>query len=462
MSAANEAQPSPPMSEILPSIPPTLGSRITGLFQRNAFWVMVDQAITSAGNFIMLWVLGRSLLQAELGAYQVLFETILYLNGLQAALIIYPLLVRGARGNSENLGKLSTASMALTIGLLPVLGGVTILSVVALNRTPSPDGAAATSVLGWSVALSAVLALAFWQLQETTRRALMADLRFKDVLLGDAIRYLGQAGVIWVFAQMGHLNLQLAFVAMGLMSAVAAILQAWQIGLRPIRTSDLKQIALDFWVLGRWMLLANSSGIVTTVGYNWVLAAKHGTEANGLFMALVYCFKVANPLMAGLSGLVTPAVARESVTSNKNATRIALRYTLFGAAIIAVYYLVLLVFAEPLLKLLWGVDKPYWQHANLLRLFVGNYIAIYLLTMITAWLGGLGQSKHTFYVALTNVVMSLVVGLPLTAKFGVAGLIMGGLISSGVSALVAIYFIYHLAHKPSMLNDHKPHSPGSL
>lgn len=436
------------MPPILPTIPPSLGNRILGLFQRRATWVLVDQGIVSLGNFLTLGVLTRTLVPKELGAYQVLFETILWLNGLQSALVIYPLLVKGATGDRQNLGRLATGSIILTLLLLPFLGGATVASVGALNNS--------------NVAVSAVLALLLWQLQETMRRGLIADLRFSDAVYGDGISYLLQAGLVMLLAKLEMLDLNRAFIVMAATSAGGALLQAWQIGLKPIRFWQLRLIARDFWKLGRWAMLANASGIVTNVGYNWVLLAYHGKEANAIFSAVIFSFKLANPIMNSLTGLITPAVARESTHSMRGATRSALRFIFFGAVLLAPYFLALLIFAGPIMKWLSHGDKPYFQYPHLLRLFVANYSAVFLLAMICAWLGGLGRSRYNFYVSVVNIAVTVLLGLPLTILYGVTGLILGGLFSSGISALVAIYFIYHLAHKPASLDEPPAHSPASL
>jgi hypothetical protein len=132
MSVADDAESLSAMPEVVPYAT-TLVRKVSTLMQRRATWVLIDQGLVSMGNFLMLGMLQRTLVPAEMGAYQVLFETILYLNGLQNALVIYPLLVKGAVGDRVNLGRLATASIILTLALLPVLGGATVASVGALH-----------------------------------------------------------------------------------------------------------------------------------------------------------------------------------------------------------------------------------------------------------------------------------------------------------------------------------------
>jgi O-antigen/teichoic acid export membrane protein len=444
MTVADQTNPLPP-TPVIPDVAPGIIGRLMSLMKHQATVVMIDQGIVSLGNFLMLGVLQRTLHKEEMGTYFLLFETINYLNGLQNALVIYPLLVKGAIGNRENVGRLATASIIITLALLPVLGGAIAMSVGWIQH-----GESASSVIGGGIGVSVVLALVLWQLQETMRRALMSDLRFGDAIWGDAISYLGQAGLVLALAQFHEaLNLNRAFLIMAGTSAAATILQAWQVGLKPIRPWQFKLIVREFWHLGRWALLANASGIVTSLGYNWTLFRAFGPAEVAIFSAIVYCFKLANPLTNSLGSLITPAVARASTTDMKLATRSAIRYILLGGALLAPYYLLLFIFAPQILEYFsHHHENPYWQYPHLLRLFVANYTAVYLLAVICAWLGGLGRSRYNFYVSVVNIIVTLLIGLPLTYFYGVLGLILGGLFSAGISAATAIYFVYHLAHLP--------------
>jgi O-antigen/teichoic acid export membrane protein len=207
-------------------------------------------------------------------------------------------------------------------------------------------------------------------------------------------------------------------------------------------------------------MLANASGIVTSIGYNWTLFKAFGPGEVAIFSAIVYCFKLANPLTNSLGSLITPAVARASTTDMKQASRSAFRYILLGAAMLAPYYLLLFIFAPQILEYFsHGHEKPYWQYYNLLRLFVVNYSAVYLLAVLCAWLGGLGRSRYNFYVAVVNIIVTLLIGLPLTYLYGVLGLILGGLFSAGISACTAIYFVYRLAHLPPTHGGHAEPAP---
>lgn len=407
---------------------PTLASRAGELLRRRATWVLIDQAVVSGGNFLTNWLLLRHLPQEAFGIFNVLLETLNYLNSLQAALIVYPLTIKGATGDRANLARMATASVLLTFALLPLLGGATAWSVGALGNG------------GFTVA--AITALLLWQIQETLRRGLMADLRFADAVWGDALRYLGQVGIIYFFARHGTLTLNQVFLVMGFTSVVATILQAFQLGMKWVWPSELVRVAIDFWRLGRWVLLTNASGIITSLGFWWVLRWMHGNAACAVWGAIVLPFKLANPVMASMTGLIVPAVARAASQEGlKAANRTALRYAAFGAALLLPFFLILTLFPRFSLAFFSRANSPYVVYGNELRMFVANYIVVYFSTVIGAWIAGLGHNRLNFNAQVIGVIATLFVGLPFTAKWGVQGLIVGGLISAGASTLASVWFL---------------------
>jgi len=212
--------------------------------------------------------------------------------------------------------------------------------------------------------------------------------------------------------------------------------------------------------MGRWMLLTSAASIVTALGYTYSMLYFDPTKAqNALFFAIGTAMKLANPVTNSMSGMITPAVARESVGPGgmRAATRMAMRYSALGAALLMPYFLVIIFFATPVLRFLSKGDARYYEHGNLLRLYVANYVMVYLVAVMGAWLGGLGRSRHIFYVQVVNVIGAILIGLPMTLHWGVAGLCVGGLISSTATTITAMYFIYKLAHHPPT-DTHTPAS----
>jgi O-antigen/teichoic acid export membrane protein len=413
-----------------------LAGRIKALAKKRIIWVMGDQGIVSVGNFVTFNLLARSLPPAQYGAFGVVLETILFLNSLQSALVVYPMTVKGATGGAQRLQKIVVGALIFTILLLPILGGLA--------------GGATVTSNAWPVAFCAVFALLMWQVQETTRRALMADLRFSSMLWGDSISYLGQAVTVFLLARAGGLTVGTAFIAMGVTSLAAAAIQAIQLKVRVPAVAEIKTQAGEFWQLGRWMLLANLGGVVTGMGYMWTLRFSHGLEAVAAFTALFAVTKPVNPVASSLCGIITPAVARASASDGPKASiRIAMKYALVGCAILLPPFTLVFLVPTLTLKLLYGAHSHYVSNGNLLRMALFDYASMYVNVILNAWLSGLGESRASCFAQGFTVAATALIALPLTAAFGVAGLVWGSLVAVSCGAAAALFFLMRALKKPA-------------
>lgn len=424
-----------------------LRSRINHLLHRRATWFVIDQAIVSGGNFLTINLVTRRLTEEHNGIFGLVIETMLYLNTIQAALVIYPLTIRGATGNGDNIGKLASTSLIFTFALLPILGlaiGTSVIAAVAgtAGSTPLMDVIRSHSFM----ALAAVAAMFLGQVQETLRRAQISDLRFSEAVWGDSIRYLGQTALVGTLFVTHRLTLHNAYWMMGLSAAFATLLQARQVGIVNVTRAQLAEAMRDFWKLGKWMLPSNASGVITALGYWWTLKLAWGAAACGIFYAVVQIFKLANPVINSMSNIITPAVARAASQDGMAAARrVALRYIALGGVPLALYFLILVCFPKTALHLFYGSDK-YVEYSVLLQLFVASYAATYISTTTGAWLQGLGYGKRNFYTQIVTVLVSLFIGLPCTYKWGTYGFTIGGFFAALSTAIVTVYYI-NVSHK---------------
>src|SRR5215470_6470579 len=186
----------------------------------NGHWMVFGPSwirVSFPGNFFTTILLARYLPPSEYGVYALLFALMLIMNGFHSALIWYGLSLHGAAVSESGLRPLVGGALVLTTALAAVLGLGPSVAAVLLQRP---------LLVPWIL-----LALLFWQLQETTRRALMCRLRFRGALGGDALSYLGQAACIAYFFAAHRLTLTSAFIAMTATSAAATLLQAAQLRL---------------------------------------------------------------------------------------------------------------------------------------------------------------------------------------------------------------------------------------
>src|SRR5215472_8543000 len=261
---------------------------------RPGFWALADQGVVSLGCFLTNIVLARSLAPAQYGIWVLLFAVLVFLYGLHGPLVTYPLSIGSINTDSTRRVDGASASMLTVVLSLPF---AIVVSVAAmwLHRT--------------DVIPSAIAAMVVWYLQETARRELMALLRHRAAVLGDAVSYLGQAVTLYVLSRSGHLSLQMAFGTLAATSAIAGIIQFVQLGPISLSLRD----ACDWWRrsfrLSKWMVLANLSSALIAQLVLWFLHLRSaGDVAN--YQAAANLAGATNPVMFGVGNLLLPAVAQ--------------------------------------------------------------------------------------------------------------------------------------------------------
>ena len=410
---------------------------------RRSVWALADQGVVSLGNCATNVLLARSLAVAEFGIFALLLEAMLFLNSLQAALVIYPLSVRGAILDRDGLRRLAGSCLLLTMALALPLGVSVILAGNAVDSL-------LTGVL-------CAIALCAGQCQETLRRAMMAHGGQRRALPADAISYLGQASIVFVLAMTGTLSVNLAFATMALTSIAAVVVQSIQIGPRfSFAPRDIAQTGHDFWNLGRWVLMGNLTLIITTLGCSWTLVYFHGTDAVGRFQALANLMKLSNPLTICMAGLIVPAAARAFRTDGLFAARsIAKKYGLLTGAVLAPYFLFLVLLPTTSIHLLYGSSSAYAGLGNQLRAFVLWYSALLVAQIVGCLLNAIEQSRRSFIAQAAQTAAIIVVALPLTAIYGLDGLMLGGVIANITMALAYLSMVRRLDEPPIVLHERK-------
>ena len=394
-----------------------------GVVRRRGIWALADQGVVSLGNCATSVILARSLSVGQFGLFAILLEVMLFLNSLQAAVVIYPLSVKGAKLDANGLRRLAGACLLLTaIAGLPL--GATLIGASGALRSGN-----------LMMGILAACALLMWQAQETLRRAMMARGDFKGILPGDIISYTGQAIAVFVLAWMGGLTVNRTFAVMGLTSLLAVIVQALQIGIRLPQLREMPNIVRDFWKVGRWVLIGSLTAVITTLSLSWTMAYFHGVDGVGQFQAMAGVLKLSNPLMLCLSGLIVPAAARALREGGlKMAEQVAFRYAINAAAFVAPYYAVLIVFPSFALRLFYGAHSPLVGLTNELRVFVLSYSVLFITQVIGCFLNGIEQSRRAFVAQIAQTAATILVALPLTALYGLPGLLVGWLASNVVLA----------------------------
>lgn len=389
-----------------------------------SFWSLTDQGVVSAGNFLTQIILARHLLKADYGVFALLFGVLIFLNQIHAGFVSYALTIKGAQTDPEGLRPITADSLVVTAGLAAAEMSVLLVASGILHHM---------YLAAW-----AILAMLFWQFQETVRRALMAHFRYRDVIWGDAGSYLGQAIVIAVLAHFGKLNSSLAFAVVAITSALACAQQLWMLGVTRPDLQRAREMLSTSWKLGRWVVLTNLFYAFTLMCFPWTLALSRGPQEAASFQAMINVLGVSHPVIMSVGNLIVPAATKAQKEAGTEAASFsAFRYGSQGGALLLPYFVLLLIWPAQVLSFFYGASSSYAGLAGLLRIFVIAYLFAYVASVLGGLLNGLERPKSVFVAQLVATCAGLGLGLPLIAGSGLvgasAGLATMNLTRAGVS-----------------------------
>src|SRR6202171_92241 len=377
---------------------------------------LADQGMVSLGNFLTQIILARKLAPGEYGIFALLFGVLFIMNVCHWALVAYPLSVRGALADEATLRHLTAVSLLLTALLAIPLCSIAIGTTFILKRP---------ALAPWIT-----VALLAWQLQETTRRGLMAHLRHSAAIFGDIVSYLGQSVVLFILAATGHLSLAGAFATIAITSMLAGIVQAVHLGLALPRVRETVVLIPTYWRIGKWALLAHLTDASLLQALPWALAVSHGLEYAASFQAALNILNFTNPVMFGVSNVVVPASLRARQEDGlREAWRVARRYAEWGFLGLLPYYAVLLIWPHTILSAYYGSGSHYIDLDGALRMLVPAYLVVYLFAVVAAFFHGMQRPSLVSGSELAGVAL-LGFGIYLAWSLAVMGACLAFLVIS--------------------------------
>jgi len=404
------------------------------------FWVLSDQGVVSLGNFVTQLMLARHLGLKQLGVYAILYELTLFLNSMQASMVLFPLIIRGAVADQQRMSRLAGRALVLTVVLVPVIG----------------SGALAVGSLieGIVVGLWAMVAMTMFQIQETLRRALIAHIRYRSAVWGDAVSYLGQATIVCILASRGKLTLVSAFQAFALTSFLGAVVQTLQVRPQMAPVGEAITFARRNWDFSRWVLYGNLTSLFTGSVFFWNLAFWWGKDQVGVAQGLINVDRLANPLMLAFGSVIVPTVARARIHRGLFGAK-----RLFNASMITGFSLLTIIFVIPII---WpaqvlhafypGNAQNYLQHTVVLQLLTVFTLLLFVKEMSGSFLNAIEQPKLSFAAQVCYACAMVFIGMPLTALYGLKGMAIGATISALLHVIINTWLIRSLDYKRTAIS----------
>jgi O-antigen/teichoic acid export membrane protein len=392
------------------------------LFDRGS-WTLVDQCVVSLGNFALNVQLARDLAAADYGKFVLFLGAIFALRCFDYSLISYPLSVRlHSAHRDEHAGLMAnSALLASALGLVLLL--LLVLGIQLLG--------------GGDILMPAASCYLAWQAQETMRRCLLANFRYRAAVTGDAVTFIGQAVAIAVLAWLDRLTLATALYAISVTFVAGAFVHASKLHFARPNVAQAIRLARDYFALGKWSLLYYEMVLLRFQLFPWALAATAGTAATAAFQAAANIANVMNPIILGMGNAVPQAAAHAHVTDGVHgAWRTARGYILFGLPPIVAICVAGLVAPQLLLRLMYGASSPYLDAALAVQLLVVAMAAEYVGEMIGKTLLGVGAGRLASLVIGISFAAA-VLTLPLIMMLGVVGAALALAITNLIRLVVA-------------------------
>jgi O-antigen/teichoic acid export membrane protein len=394
---------------------------------------LADQAVVSAASFLTTILIARWTIPNELGLYSIGMSLLVSSIAIQESLISLPYTIRQHRTRgtpAEHAGSSLTHST-----LLSALGTVILLVLaLALSATGADPRLGAMT---WT--LAGVLPFAF--LREFGRKFSLAHLHTGQALILDsAVATIQLAGLCWI-GWVGLMSGATAFAALGFACASASIVWlCFSRGKFALRWTQVLTTARQSWGLGKWLFAGQIT--VSVQGYMtyWLLALVVGTTATGVFAACMSVVLFANPVITGLSNIMTPrAVFALKEGGGLLLRRQMVRDALLLGAVMTSFCFVVLFMGDDVMRLLYP-GKEYEGQGHTVSVLAVALFASAAGTPASNALASLERARAIVWAgAIGAVITGLLVWL-LIAKWGLVGAAYGflaGNIAGSVGRWVA-------------------------
>lgn len=389
-----------------------------------ASWTLVDQCVVSGGNFLLNVLLARTLSEDDYGEFALFLGAIFFLRAVDYSFISYPLSIRLCLVDDKERPRLLGNTVVLTVALSLVL-----LLLMA----------AGTTLLEENILVPACLCYLCWQAQETSRRCLLADFRYREAVAGDGVAFVGQVLLIAALIRIDSVTLSSALYAMSATFVLGALVHVQKLDFSRPNFAELRGLAREYFSVGKWSLVSYQLVLLRVQLFPWLLAALAGTAATASLQAGMNIANMMNPIIFGIGNAI-PQIAAHAHRSSGilGASRAAYHYVLIGLGPILVICCAAVLLPNLLLHSVYGASSSYLAVAAGLQLLAIAGVLDYIAEMTSKTLLGVQAGKLAFVVNVVAVMAALALAVTLIGPLGVFGACLALLISNLVRVIGAV------------------------
>jgi len=393
------------------------------------------QAILSASNFLVGWLLIRHTSDVEYGRYVLVISALLLLTVLQGSFVQAQMVVRMIRvdhhGRADLVGGLLREQrVGLRYASTAIVAIVVVLSLARLL-----DLSISLLIICATLAATATL------MREYFRMVLFAYRRPQDVLLADVcyVAVLLGGVTLAVFTPAAATFAVLALAAAAATSTLLLSKAVWKT--EPWNAYGGRGILRAFGPLGAWAVSGAAAHWALSQGYSFIVAGALSVQSVAAISATRLLLMPLNLISAGLSTQLFPLTAD---WVHRRGVPHALRRLAFvsvGLVAFALCYFALIwlsrdwIFNELL-------HKQYPQRDALLLLWCGAFVLMLVRDQLIKLLAARERFQMMASISAFSAVLSLAFGYGAMLRFGevgaVAGIVIGEL--ANISGILVLTF----------------------
>lgn len=407
----------------------TLSTRLMAV--RKGGTAFVDQGLISGSNFLISILLARWLVPEEYGAYAVGFGIFVLSAITYQSLILEPMTVFGSSSYRSCLRRYLRSLLVIHFPFCLAISAVLILWAALAGKS----GHSLPSALV-GVAIAAPCVLIFW----LARGCFYVKLMPGPAAIGASLYSALVLSALYVVYRRGFLSPFVAFLLMaGAATATAILLLLWlrmrlETGSPAPRAPEIWR---RHWSYGRWALASCFAGWIPVYIYYPLLGSFTGMAQSGELRALMNLTLPFQQVQAAMSLLLLPYAAGIRADRGPHAVRSLSRKIIFYTVSAGVIYWAVLILLEKWLFHLLYSDR-YLEVAHLLPSVALGSIFCAAAFGPGIILKALESPALLFFAFGSATAISLVIGIPATRWFGIAGAIWGGNVAGALSFLIVL------------------------
>jgi O-antigen/teichoic acid export membrane protein len=386
-------------------------------FPGREVWALTDQSVVSATNFLTNVMLARFMGLREFGVFALAWMSVLFVNSLQSALIVAPMMSIGPKQKEKDR---PSYFGAVIFQELVLVSFCFVLVFAALKVSSSFFPHAGLQRLALPLAVSAFA----YQMQDFFRRYFFATRQSRRALADDALSYLAQLPILLVLHKTGHLNSATALWAMAGTSLLGLLPGWFWLESVEFNAEWIKAITRRHWRISRW--LSASALLQWTSGNLFVIAAPvyYGAAAAGVLRASQNLMGVTHVWFQGLDNVVPVETARRFREGGVHSMLAYTRSILVKWGGLTLLFAIVMAAAPGFwLHLIYGPAMV--QYGYILRLFALLYVMIFVGGPLRAGLQALEFTVPIFWSYLAMTTFAFAFAVPMAKWLGLNGTMLG-------------------------------------